>query len=495
MKIPKKTFTVICMLALLLALMPAAFAEQSTVTADREYLNPETDGIAAIYDMAGLLTEEEKNQLLDRIQGCTDWFDFYIVTTDGSVDELTEDPALHNVWTGYHLALLFGGERKDMRVQWAFYPENELVSPDDVATMFSSAKSGYLDGDSAYEAADSFARQLLEAVQGSGAEQADLQHDDEHYYFRSLETLREVLELNPEGEIYISGLAAQDYTLDEDLTIPTGKKVFFNEGTVTVAPGVAVTVEENAGLFFYGLDVKGTIINNGNLVQCEKREGTSIQLPIRVEGEIINRDWFSFYEIAEGMENIQNEDAGRLFSSVKGRRVSTDEPAPTPNSTPKSSPMPSGSTDSTEKNSSDDLPTATVIFWGILIVAAILSKKQGIWKKRTNLPDARNQDNGKPAVSAQSRQSRKGGSAAGRTRAGAATVGNRTERTPGRRSSVYNPEVYNPAEYSYDPADYSETDYMAHDNQRRMKQLDDWLKSGLIDKEEYRTLKNLYTKK
>ena len=31
-----------------------------------------------------------------------------------------------------------------------------------------------------------------------------------------------------------------------------------------------------------------------------------------------------------------------------------------------------------------------------------------------------------------------------------------------------------------------------YDRQRRMKQLDDWLKTGLIDKEEYRVLKRIY---
>ena len=493
----RKTIALVCVLALLLVLAPAAFADLDRGNPDREALDPETGGIAAIYDAADLFTEEEQDHLMVKLQGCAGWFDFYIVTDDRTMNEIAEDPLLLELCSGYHLALLFGAERADMRAQWTFPSgdggEEDVIAPDNVAALFSSAKRAYLDGASAYEAADSFATAILGVLQEIGAEQTDLPNDRDNYYFRTLEELMEILALDPErDEVFISNLEAQDYTLEEDLTIPGGKKVFFNEGTVTVAPGVTVTVEEDAGLFFYGLDVQGTVVNNGDLVQCKMRDGSSPQLPIHVEGEIINRDWFSFYEIAEGMENIHNLDAGRLFSSVQGKRVSTDEPSSTPR--PSSTPKDSGSTESgTKKNSSGRSSSAGIfILWVIIIVAAALSKNPDLRKKMTNLLDIRDKDTGKPAASARSDRGRSAaGSSVGRT---GTAAGSRRDGSTARSPAAYQPETYNPAEYSYNPTDYSETDAMAHDRQRRMKQLDDWLKSGLIDRDEYRRLKDEYSK-
>lgn len=492
MKNLKKSIALVCALLLLLTLAPAAFAELNGAAPDAEYLNPETDGRAEIYDVAGLFSEEERNQLLEQMQGCTDWFDAFIVTDDRAADEITEDPAFQNLCSGYHLALVFGKERQDMRVQWAFSSgentENDVIVPDEVAAMFGTAKSEYLNGDTAFEAANAFMGSILSALQGNGTAPAGDLKDDDYYQFRTLEELREILamDIDTEDGIFVTGLEARDYTLEEDLTIPAGKKVFFNEGTVTVVPGVTVTVEEDAGLFFYGMDVKGTVINNGDLVQCEQRNGGD-QLPIRIEGQIINRDWFSFYEISEGMENIQNEDEGRLFSSVEGKRVSPDgsSSSPAPVSTPKPSQKPSGSTGDTKKNSSDNRNTGLFALWIAIIAAASLAKN----RKRTKTAGRREA------------RPRNAGTASRRTQVkGPAASGSRPGGSAGRRSStyrpeVYSPEVYNPEEYSYDPSDYSDTDYINHDNQRRMKQLDDWLKSGLIDKEEYRKLKELYSGK
>ena len=59
----KKSIALVCSLLLLLALTPAAFAELNGAAPDAEYLNPETDGRAEIYDVAGLFSEEERKAI------------------------------------------------------------------------------------------------------------------------------------------------------------------------------------------------------------------------------------------------------------------------------------------------------------------------------------------------------------------------------------------------------------------------------------------------
>ncbi len=479
MKNLKKTIALVCILLLLFAVMPAAFADLESLNPDREFVNPDNECVAAIYDAGGFFTEEEKDRLLEQMRGCTDWFDIFIVTDHRQADEITEDPEFLNICSGYHLALIFGSERKDMRAQWAFSSgegtEDEALAPDEVAAIFSNAKGEYLNSGSAFDAAIEFAENLLAALQESGAAPAEVQQDNKHYYFKTLEDLQEILAMDTENEILVSGTVDRDYTIKEDIIIPTGKTVFFGEGIVTVEPGVTLTVEEYGGLFFYGLDVQGTVVNNGDLVQCEVIN-SSDQLPIRIEGKVINNDWFSFRKIAEGMEKIENTDDGTLFSVAEGKSVSPASSSLSPSSTPAQ--KPSGSTGSAKK-STDSSSVAAYVLIGITLIL-ILIKNPDLLEK-LNLNKSRTNKTG--ATSRQKQTKRP------------VSVSSRTGETAARRPAAYRPEVYNPKEYSYNPADYSETDYMAHDSHRRMKQLDDWLKSGLIDKDEYRKLKDLYSGK
>ncbi|MBR4473954.1 MAG: hypothetical protein IKS55_09990 [Oscillospiraceae bacterium] len=50
----------------------------------------------------------------------------------------------------------------------------------------------------------------------------------------------------------------------------------------------------------------------------------------------------------------------------------------------------------------------------------------------------------------------------------------------------------NPLRDSYSAAGNRGEDYQEHDRNQRLQQLDEWLKSGLIDKKEYRELKKKY---
>ena len=304
-----------------------------------------------------------------------------------------------------------------------------------------------------------FVKDQETASQESEVDQTGTQQGNDHISFRTIEDLMEILAMNTEGKLFVSGTVDRDYTLDEDLTVPRGKKVFFGEGTVTVSPGVTLTVEEDAALFFYGLDIQGTVINNGDLVQCEELNGRK-QLPIRIEGKVINSDWFSFYEISEGMEKIENVDAGRLFSSAEGKRVSPTDSSSSRASKPKPSQKPSGSTGSSKKTGSDNSTVGVFVLWAVIVLAAVLMKNPKLLKLDRQESGAQ-----------------------------------KAKSTAARSPSTYRPDAYNPSDYHSNSADYSDAAYTAHDSQRRMKQLDDWLKSGLIDKDEYRRLKDLYSGK
>ena len=129
------------------------------------------------------------------------------------------------------------------------------------------------------------------------------EHDGQYYHFSSLDTLEKILKVESEEEVWATEVKDLTYTLREDLTIPTGKKVFFGTGLVTVEPGVTVTVEEDAALFFYAMDLYGTVVNRGDFVQCEPHEGEDYLL--RIDGRLINSDWFCYVH-AEGLENVEN---------------------------------------------------------------------------------------------------------------------------------------------------------------------------------------------
>ena len=133
------------------------------------------------------------------------------------------------------------------------------------------------------------------------------EHDGQYYHFSSLDTLKRILEVESEEEVWATEVKDLEYTLREDLTIPTGKKVFFGTGLVTVEPGVTVTVEEDAALFFYAMDLYGTVVNRGDFVQCEPHEGEDYLL--RIDGKVLNSDWFCYVH-AEGLENVENLEAG-----------------------------------------------------------------------------------------------------------------------------------------------------------------------------------------
>lgn len=320
---------------------------------------------------------------------------------------------------------------------------------------------------------------LAASEEGGTRTTAELQ-DEGYYQFETLEELREILDLDtdPEQEIFITDLNSGDVTLQEDLLIPAGKVVFFGEGTLTVLPEVTVTVEKGAGLFFYGLDVQGTVINNGDLVQCQQYDGA--QPPVRISGEVVNRDWFSVYYIAEGLEKIENLEEGRVYSSSEGKRITSAEPAssnPSPSIqapvlTPGSQQKSSGTTG---KRSSMDTGTIASVVWLVIIVAVIAAKSRV--KKAKKSAQRNMSTRTAPALSRQ---------------------------TPGRKpaAGVSRPDFGTGkgqprgslAKFGRDAAEEPLHCSHSRGKEKYYEQLDSFLKNGLIDKAEYRLLKERYSR-
>ena len=280
------------------------------------------------------------------------------------------------------------------------------------------------------------------------------EHDGQYYHFSSLDTLKRILEVESEEEVWATEVKDLEYTLREDLTIPTGKKVFFGSGLVTVEPGVTVTVEKDAALFFYAMDLYGTVVNRGDFVQCEPHEGEDYLL--RIDGRLINSDWFCYVH-AEGLENVENLEAGRAYTDHYQSHGPKPEPEPEPEPSP--APKPSENAKHTARNALRRL--LRELEWRVrrfymrnqetvrtvapvLIVALLgaLSAAGGIRKKNRN--------------------------------ADAGTVRRRGS-SPAQTASAFT----------------GRSD-LTDDQKKRIRHLDEWLQSGLIDRAEYKVLRERY---
>ena len=118
-----------------------------------------------------------------------------------------------------------------------------------------------------------------------------------------------------------------------------------------------------------------------------------------------------------------------------------------------------------------------------MLVVTLVTKNSGKLKK-VGQSSASSKNAGTTILQSEAKRPAAPSSASGSRNIGAAG-----HRPPAQRPEAYRPEVYRPEAYNL------QGDYTAYDNRRRMKQLDDWLKNGLIDKYEYRKLKDRYSGK
>lgn len=440
-----------------LALLPvSAFAETifGRDDLDREYQNPDTGFMARILDTEKRLTDEEKEKLMSALSPVTQWCDVSVLVTDMTREEFDYEDGLWRLLRDgeMYVFLMISGKEKEPLISCPPL-EDEIISTDDLEEIDRRTTEVWRKEHSASACAEAFAASLLQTLEKSGWDGMP-RHNEKYYYFSSVKTLRDILSIESGEEIWALGRGIRDYFIDEDLTIPSGFKVFFGRGKVSLAPEAVVTVEDLASLFYYEMDVRGVIENRGDLVQQSPEDGVPVLLSVK--GGIMNSGWLSYYK-AEGLDKIQDLGGGLTYSETEGL---SDETPPTveppkedkeeilqkPNLNP-------GILESIlqrmqyalrrvqfalrrtfrDKNALTDLFVA--IFIALAVVVAILKRKRE--KERETPPPTRRAETG------------------------------------GR------------AAFSTDEA-------LTEDQKRRVAHLDDWLKSGLIDRKEYQILKARY---
>ena len=236
--------------------------------------------------------------------------------------------------------------------------------------------------------------------------------------------------------------------ISEDLTIPSGAIVTFCQ--FEVAEGVTLSVEKDAQILASAFRVEGELYNEGTVIQQELsfyETNDGLEISAWVPGHINNKGTMILTNVF-GKRNIRTF-GGKL---TMNETESPKEPEPTPEidvpPTPEATETPdiSGDLDGLAEKVMHSLKSVLpkVVFFLVLFAAF-----RGFPKKN-------------------SRQVK-----SGRTRP--------QQVSPSRRREM--PDLV---------FDYSGEDHFQRDQRNRIAQLDDWLRNGLIDRNEYRELKRRY---
>ena len=282
-----------------------------------------------------------------------------------------------------------------------------------------------------------------------------------YYHFHTVSELKELLALREE-QLWAIDESDEDHVITEDLTIPRMNMVFFGKGTVTIPEGVTVTIENGGTLSFHNMDLKGTINNRGDLRQAEPEEGETGEM--RISGSLNNSGWFIYYN-ASGLENAKNSKGYTV--DRKEEPLQKPEPAPelTPEPTSKPDPKPTpGLTPESLKRAAD----LNLRHLQQRLIMAYYRLKMDLLRNRGNirfwLP------------------------------AGVCILFLLFVLPPvlGRGKKPKKEQIRNTPRPQPETKRTAGTNPLSEDQRRRIDRLDDWLRDGLIDREEYKRLKNRY---
>ena len=382
-----------------------------------------------------------------RLSRITQWCDVSVVSADITDEEYADDYSLWRlVGDGEMFFCLLIGKAGEEPVIFCPNLEDEIITREDLEVIDRNASEVWLKEESAYACAEAFADSLLQALEKSSWDGYP-RHSNNFYYFSSIDTLRRIPVLDAEEEIWALGGGTRDYFITEDLTVPAGLTVFFGPGKVIISPEAVVNIDKDASLFYYEMDVQGVIQNEGSLVQSRPEEGVPVLLKIG-GGAILNNGWLSYYNV-DDLSRIQNLEDGTVYSEESESTVDPQE---------------AGKSEKPEAQKSLPLSLRLQrIFLRLQYFVRHLFR--GEWLSGNLLPAI-------AVLLALFTVIRKGK----RKKADADPVP--AKRTEQSRASGFS-------------ADAS----LSEDQQRRIAHLDDWLKSGLIDRKEYQVLKARYQKK
>ncbi|MCR4657723.1 MAG: hypothetical protein K5770_16070 [Lachnospiraceae bacterium] len=264
----------------------------------------------------------------------------------------------------------------------------------------------------------------------------------------------------PESSLFCE---EDDLVITDDLEIPSGMSVTFNR--FTVPKGITLTVMEDARVMAYAFTVKGELINRGSVYQGDLTEGkgnNDTMIMAQVPGHIENKGEMTLTDVF-GKSNIRRY--GSDFSMIETgeydekRESLIKESQAQPTAQPKTetvpSPEPPGEEEKKVPDSFDilkeNMPViifcAVILCIGLVIMTVYAKKKKENGSGRFSFPES-------------SRDSD--------ISAGAGPF------------SLHNVDA------RYDTG--VEERFQSY-RKKRESQLDDWLKSGLIDRQEYNELK------
>ena len=254
-----------------------------------------------------------------------------------------------------------------------------------------------------------------------------------------------------------------EFMISEDFEIPSNMTITFRN--FTVPEGVTLTVEEHAEIRTYGFTVRGNLMNFVKIVQqdlAEEWADEEIEIAAHIPGHVENKGEMVLTDVF-GRRNI-NRFGGKLTmheteSYDEKLRIAAGHEDPTPTVEPVNtpSPTPAPSVDETVHRILDILEDVIpkLAFFLVLVcffsvvkvgVSSVLKEKG---RKRTTFFTGEGKD---PSI-----------------------------RNDGNRNAA--------SELLYTS---SGEDHFQRDKRKRIEQLDDWLKNGLIDRREYNELKRRY---
>lgn len=240
---------------------------------------------------------------------------------------------------------------------------------------------------------------------------------------------------------------AENLTFSEDFEIPSGALITFR--SFTVPEGITLSVEEGAEIRTYAFTVRGTLLNRGKIVQQDLSAAWAGPGDIAyalIPGHVDNRGEMVLTDVF-GTRNI-NRFGGKLMINETGsyadkRRFIFGDDTPTPVPIPTPTPAPPEKSPVQEVFDLLEVVLPRLAFFLVLacllivIKVGIDSSRKGKQRKRGSaFPD--------PAVD------------------------------PLMRNG------------------FSGEDHFQRDKRKRIEQLDEWLKNGLIDRKEYKELKRRY---
>ena len=297
---------------------------------------------------------------------------------------------------------------------------------------------------------------------------------EETRLFSTFEELRDLCEqAKDEGGAILLCETTDPVVIAEDLTVYGGTAVVFCQ--FTVPAGVKMTVSADALVRTRALRIEGELYSSGTLIQDDTSlypDDGDIDVVARVPGMILNRGEMTLTNVF-GTRNVRtyhgqttmNKTAA--YDDLLREFVAEDTPAGTPEPTPEPTPTP---TPEPEGWLSDDVyGTLKRIFDWLEIVlprGAFLLLLIALFSVI------------KAAMPAKGKR----GSAAQRSTAQPRPA----QRTAAHRSA---PAQFRRQEPTAIVMDYSREDHFERDRRNRIAQLDDWLRNGLIDRQEYRILK------